>query len=36
VRYVGTGETADDFSLFDPEVFADGLFTMDAEADPEG
>lgn len=36
VRYVGTGESADDFSLFDPEVFAEGLFTLDAEADPEG
>ena len=36
VRYVGTGESADDFSLFDAEAFADGLFTLDAEADPEG
>ena len=35
VRYVGTGETADDFSLFDPEVFADGLFTLETEAEPE-
>jgi fused signal recognition particle receptor len=35
VRYVGTGESADDFSLFDPEVFADGLFTLETEAEPE-
>jgi fused signal recognition particle receptor len=34
VRYVGTGERADDFALFDPQFFAEGLFAPDeAEAD---
>lgn len=36
VRYVGTGESATDFSLFDAASFADGLFTLEPEADQEG
>lgn len=35
VRYIGTGESADDFALFDAPAFADGLFTMEPEADQE-
>ncbi len=33
VRYVGTGEGLDDFSIFDPRAFAEGLF---AESDAVG
>jgi fused signal recognition particle receptor len=36
VRYIGTGETASDFSLFDANAFAEGLFTLEPEADEEG
>ena len=36
VRYIGTGETADDFALFDADAFADGLFTLDPKDGPEG
>jgi fused signal recognition particle receptor len=35
VRYVGTGESADDFALFEAPAFADGLFTLDPEAGAE-
>jgi fused signal recognition particle receptor len=31
VRYVGTGETAEDFAPFDPAAFAEGLFTLDTD-----
>ena len=31
VRYVGTGETAEDFAPFDPAAFAEGLFTLDSD-----
>jgi len=31
VRYVGTGETADDFAPFDAGAFAEGLFTLDTD-----
>ena len=33
VRYVGTGEGLDDFALFDPAAFAEGLFQVDAAAE---
>jgi len=33
VRYVGTGEGVDDFALFSPKEFAEGLFQMEEEAD---
>ena len=36
VRYIGTGEGAGDFSLFDAGTFAEGLFTLDPEAGEEG
>lgn len=29
VRYIGTGESADDFALFDAEEFAEGLFAAE-------
>ena len=35
VRYVGTGETVADFSLFDAAAFAEGLFTLEPEAGEE-
>jgi fused signal recognition particle receptor len=31
VRYVGTGEGVEDFSLFEPEAFAEGLFQLEEE-----
>lgn len=31
VRWVGTGETADDLELFDPEAYADSLFSIDSQ-----
>lgn len=36
VRYIGTGETPTDFSLFEAPAFAEGLFTLEPEADEEG
>ena len=33
VRYVGTGEALDDFALFSPEAFAEGLFRVEEESD---
>ena len=36
VRYIGTGEQADDFSLFDAASFAEGLFSLDDDAASEG
>ncbi|RKZ14082.1 signal recognition particle-docking protein FtsY [bacterium] len=36
VRYVGTGESASDFAVFDAPSFAEGLFTVEPEADQEG
>ena len=36
VRYIGTGETASDFALFEAPAFAEGLFTLEPEADEEG
>ena len=35
VRYVGTGESAADFSLFDAATFAEALFTLEPEAGEE-
>jgi len=31
VRYIGTGEKAEDFALFDATAFAEGLFALDDE-----
>ena len=31
VRYIGTGEKAEDFAPFDPDTFAEGLFALDDE-----
>ncbi len=33
VRYVGTGEGVDDFALFSPREFAEGLFQMEEPSD---
>ncbi len=35
VRYLGTGETAEDLALFDPAAFAEGLFTAEDAAGTE-